>query len=79
MCLCYCRMVDIEVQTQSQVIQADSEGEADPTYSPSYLSVKSAQLPLMVAFHFVYRNLPTLNALLIFTCSENRTCLIFCF
>lgn len=38
MCLCYCRMVDIEVQTQSQVIQADSEGEADPTYSPSYLS-----------------------------------------
>ncbi|KAG5037590.1 hypothetical protein JHK82_018402 [Glycine max] len=31
-------MVDIEVQTQSQVIQADSEGEADPTYSPSYLS-----------------------------------------
>ncbi|KAG5098094.1 hypothetical protein JHK82_047948 [Glycine max] len=32
------RMVDIEVQTQSQVIQADSEGEADPTYSPSYLS-----------------------------------------
>ena len=38
MCLCYYRMVDIEVQTQSQVIQADSEGDADPTYSPSYLS-----------------------------------------